>query len=136
MGDSGAYLLGYILSVLPLLGSHESNSFATLGAAVTLLTIPIMDTASAIFRRIKEKKSIGSPDREHIHHKLLDIGLKDRRIILVAYSYSLFLSAASIVAVIIRNSTGFFVLIGAWAASITAYILLTRARKAIISSSQ
>ncbi len=127
MGDSGAYLLGFTLSVLPLLEPTGGPALPTLGAAATVLTIPIIDTLSAITRRLRQRVSIGTPDKEHVHHKLREIGLKDRKLVAVTYLCSLLLGGASVGAVLLRGVGAALIFAGAWACSIAAYFALKSA---------
>ncbi|GHV25847.1 undecaprenyl-phosphate alpha-N-acetylglucosaminyl 1-phosphate transferase [Spirochaetia bacterium] len=73
MGDGGAYFLGLTLALLPLISAEDGNGLPLLYAAA-LLIIPIFDAFSAIWRRIRDKRRIDSPDRSHIHHKLFTLG--------------------------------------------------------------
>jgi UDP-GlcNAc:undecaprenyl-phosphate/decaprenyl-phosphate GlcNAc-1-phosphate transferase len=128
MGDSGAYLLGFTLSILPLIpGPGAESSPGILAAAATLLTIPIIDTISAIVRRLSQRRSIGTPDKEHVHHKLREIGLRDRKLVVVTYLYSVLLSAASIGAFILKGLAATLIFAAVWAFSIVAYFALKKA---------
>jgi UDP-GlcNAc:undecaprenyl-phosphate GlcNAc-1-phosphate transferase len=90
MGDSGSLILGYGLAVLPLIENGEAIPTGKLFIAITLLVIPIFDTLSAIFRRIRLKKSIAEPDRDHIHHKLMKLNLGTEKILFLIYSFCVF----------------------------------------------
>ena len=84
MGDSGSMFLGYIIAVIALLG-FKNVTLTTLLAPVCLLAIPVMDTLFAILRRIINKKPIDEPDKEHLHHQLLNLHLSHRNTVLVIY---------------------------------------------------
>jgi UDP-GlcNAc:undecaprenyl-phosphate GlcNAc-1-phosphate transferase len=71
MGDGGAYFLGFTLAVLPILTRLD---FPILYSAA-LVIIPVLDMVSAIWRRIRDGRRIDSPDKLHIHHKLINLGL-------------------------------------------------------------
>ncbi|RPJ09733.1 MAG: undecaprenyl/decaprenyl-phosphate alpha-N-acetylglucosaminyl 1-phosphate transferase [Spirochaetaceae bacterium] len=96
MGDSGSLFLGFALAVLPLMGISRAGSFSALLIPITVLMVPIIDTLAAIIRRIKKRTSIAAPDKEHIHHKLLDLGFSEKKILAVIYSICLYLSVISI----------------------------------------
>jgi UDP-GlcNAc:undecaprenyl-phosphate/decaprenyl-phosphate GlcNAc-1-phosphate transferase len=64
---------------------------------VLILGLPIFDTVFAIFRRIRKGKSIMEPDRGHIHHKLIDMGLSHRQSVVVMYIASASLGLCAIV---------------------------------------
>lgn len=74
MGDGGSQFIGFTLAVLPLLPNAQGEALIALPYAVAILLIPIFDTLAAIWRRVREKRSIDSPDKFHLHHKLLMMG--------------------------------------------------------------
>lgn len=97
MGDSGSYLLGFVLAVTPLVGPSQKGSAAVgLLVPVVALGVPIFDTMFTIVRRFLERRPIFSPDRGHVHHRLLDLGLTHRRAVLALYGVSIVFTAASI----------------------------------------
>ena len=90
-GTSGIMLIGYVLAVLSILGS------AKIAVAALVLGVPIIDTFWIIVRRVATGRSPSSPDRGHIHHRLLDLGLSHRGTVLVIYAVCLLLATLSIV---------------------------------------
>jgi UDP-GlcNAc:undecaprenyl-phosphate GlcNAc-1-phosphate transferase len=125
MGDSGSYLLGFCLAVLPLMGISKVAAFGSLILPITLLTVPIVDTASAIFRRLRQGRSIASPDKEHIHHKLLQIGMSERQILAVIYGFSVYLGVVAITSVILPKETNVYLILVVWVGSLLAYGIVT-----------
>jgi UDP-GlcNAc:undecaprenyl-phosphate GlcNAc-1-phosphate transferase len=89
-GTSGVQFVGYTLAVLAILGT------AKVAVALLVLSVPIIDTFWIIVRRLSEHRSPFSPDRTHIHHRLLDLGLSHRQTVLVIYSICLVLSVLSL----------------------------------------
>jgi UDP-GlcNAc:undecaprenyl-phosphate GlcNAc-1-phosphate transferase len=87
MGDGGSQFLGFMLAFLPLI---DTNSLPLPYAAV-LLSIPIFDTFAAIWRRLRDHKRIDSPDRLHVHHKLMNLGLGTRGVDGVLYTLQIVL---------------------------------------------
>lgn len=85
MGDTGSGFLGYSLAALAITGTVKDATAITLAAPVVALALPIFDTGFAIFRRVKNGRPIGEGDRDHIHHRLLDRGLGQRRTVLLLY---------------------------------------------------
>ena len=71
LGDTGALFIGFNLSLLAL-ESYRKLSLLTFVVPLLALAVPLMDTALSIYRRLRRHKSILSPDRQHIHHRLLD----------------------------------------------------------------
>ncbi|WP_269526969.1 MraY family glycosyltransferase [Coraliomargarita parva] len=90
MGDSGAYLIGYVIAALSLMNSHKGTVIAALIAPVLALALPIVDVGFAILRRGIRGLPLFRPDRLHIHHRLLGTGLSHRNTVLVLYAVSLF----------------------------------------------
>jgi UDP-GlcNAc:undecaprenyl-phosphate GlcNAc-1-phosphate transferase len=71
MGDSGSLFLGFTLAVIPLIYGKEQTSSMVFFMPLIVLIIPALDMIAAILRRKRRKLPIASPDREHIHHKLM-----------------------------------------------------------------
>jgi len=99
MGDSGSLFLGFMISVIALVG-FKVATLTSLVIPITILAIPIFDTVLAIFRRLLKGESIGAPDKEHFHHQLLKLKFSTRVSILIIYLINLMFSAASIFYVI------------------------------------
>ncbi|MDR1317644.1 MAG: undecaprenyl/decaprenyl-phosphate alpha-N-acetylglucosaminyl 1-phosphate transferase [Spirochaetales bacterium] len=97
MGDSGSLILGYTLALLPLIENGEENPSGELLILITLLVIPVFDTIAAILRRIRLKKSIAEPDRDHLHHKFLKAGFSQKKILLIIYSFCVFSGIAALI---------------------------------------
>jgi UDP-GlcNAc:undecaprenyl-phosphate GlcNAc-1-phosphate transferase len=88
MGDSGAMFLGYSLSVFAMMGLTKSTTAYSLITPFVILGIPLLDTFFAIVRRAINGKPVFAPDRDHLHHRLLAIGLSHRSTVLVIYAVS------------------------------------------------
>lgn len=97
LGDSGSYLIGFVLGVASLAGAqHKTSTAVSLLVPVVALGIPIFDTLFAMARRILERRPLFSPDRGHIHHRLLDMGFTHRRAVLALYGVCVALMVAAI----------------------------------------
>ena len=97
MGDSGSYMLGYVLAVSAVAGAPQKASTAVaLLVPVVALGVPIFDTMFAMVRRVLERRPMFSPDRGHIHHRLLDLGITHRRVVLILYGVSILFIALAI----------------------------------------
>lgn len=88
MGDTGSMILGFLLaftgiSFIEIFIAKKDEVFYHLQSApviaVAILILPIIDTITVIITRIYHGKSIMSPDKNHIHHKLLNLGLTHKR---------------------------------------------------------
>jgi UDP-GlcNAc:undecaprenyl-phosphate GlcNAc-1-phosphate transferase len=89
-GTSGIMLVGYCLAVLSILGA------AKVAVALLVLGVPIIDAFWIIVRRLAARRSPFSPDRGHIHHRLLDLGLSHRASVLVIYGLCVLLAVLSL----------------------------------------
>ena len=74
MGDAGSQFLGFMISVFPLFSSNKVFEYNKFLIMIVITAFPVFDTIAAIWRRIRDKKPIMSPDRSHLHHKLLNMG--------------------------------------------------------------
>lgn len=99
MGDCGAYFLGFILSSIAIIGAFKSVATLAILAPVLILGIPILDVILSIIRRIKKGESTFTPDKEHLHHKLLEMGLSQRQTVLLIYLANLILGAIALILV-------------------------------------
>jgi UDP-GlcNAc:undecaprenyl-phosphate GlcNAc-1-phosphate transferase len=114
MGDSGSYFLGFVLAAMSLAGSSQKASTAvSLLVPVLALGLPIVDTLFSMARRVLEKRSIFSPDRGHIHHRLLEMGFTHRRAVLALYGVSIFFTVAAVGVSLGRSWTVGLALLGA-----------------------
>jgi len=85
-GTSGVFFFGFTLALLSILGT------AKIAVALLVLSVPIIDTFWIIVRRVAQGRSPFSPDRGHIHHRLLDLGLSHRQTVLLIYGICLLLA--------------------------------------------
>jgi UDP-GlcNAc:undecaprenyl-phosphate/decaprenyl-phosphate GlcNAc-1-phosphate transferase len=96
LGDTGSLFLGYVLGATALLGGRQKEgALVSLLVPVLALGLPLTDTLLAMARRVLERRSVFSPDRGHIHHKLLDLGVTHRRAVLILYTCTALLCAAA-----------------------------------------
>ncbi len=97
MGDSGSYFLGFVLGTTSLAGSTQKTSTAvSILVPILALGVPIFDTLFTMLRRFLERRPLFSPDRGHIHHRLLDMGITHRRAVLILYGVSLLFTTAAV----------------------------------------
>ena len=91
LGTGGVMFLGYALAVLSIYGT------AKVAVALLVLGVPIIDTFWIIVRRIASGSSPFKPDRGHIHHRLLDLGLTQRQAVLSIYALCAILGILALV---------------------------------------
>jgi UDP-GlcNAc:undecaprenyl-phosphate GlcNAc-1-phosphate transferase len=92
MGDSGALFLGFTLSVISLMGVMKSTAAIALAVPLFIVGVPIFDTASAIIRRVIQRRPIQEADKGHIHHRLLGRGFDQTQTVLIIYAWCIALA--------------------------------------------
>lgn len=88
MGDGGSQLLGFAIAAISIMGAVKSATLVVVMIPALVLGLPIFDTLMAIIRRTARHQSIGTADKEHLHHKILKAGFGQRRAVLLMYSVS------------------------------------------------
>jgi UDP-GlcNAc:undecaprenyl-phosphate GlcNAc-1-phosphate transferase len=99
LGDSGSLFLGYALAVLSLESAHKGATAVLVLAPILALGVPIMDTTLTVLRRLLSSASLMQADRDHIHHRLIALGLSHRRAVLVLYAACLLGNVAAVFSV-------------------------------------
>jgi UDP-GlcNAc:undecaprenyl-phosphate GlcNAc-1-phosphate transferase len=125
MGDGGSQFLGFMIAALPLLGKTPQLEYNLLPFMIVITAIPILDTFAAIWRRTREGRSFFSPDKRHLHHKLLDMGYTKTSLLLVLDIIQFGICAISLLAMLwIMGIRGFLVLAGAFVAMIVFFAII------------
>lgn len=96
MGDSGSLFLGFTLAALSVVGVLKLVATAALLVPLLILGVPIFDTSFAIVRRAWSRRPIFSPDRGHLHHRLLGLGFSHRRAVIIIYGICLLLGGVAL----------------------------------------
>ncbi|SES10603.1 UDP-GlcNAc:undecaprenyl-phosphate GlcNAc-1-phosphate transferase [Gracilibacillus ureilyticus] len=114
MGDTGSLFLGYMISVLSIMGLFKNVTFFSIMVPIIVLGVPILDTMLAIIRRAIQRKPLMAPDKYHLHHCLIRLGFSHKETVIFIYALSCLFSAA---AIIFTRST-------VWGSGITLFLLL------------
>jgi UDP-GlcNAc:undecaprenyl-phosphate GlcNAc-1-phosphate transferase len=96
MGDSGALLLGFTLGALAVQGLLKTAAVATLLFPLLVLAIPILDTSFVVAKRIKYGEPVYGADRQHLHHRFLNIGYSQKRAALTMWAWCAVLAGAAL----------------------------------------
>ncbi len=96
MGDTGALFLGFIISVLSLLG-FKNITVVSLIIPIIILGVPISDTIFAIIRRKLNNQPISAPDKSHLHHCLLRTGYTHKQTVFIIYAIAMMFGLAAII---------------------------------------
>lgn len=97
MGDTGSLFLGYMISILAVMGLFKNVAVFSLIVPIIVLAIPILDTLFAIIRRIVQKKPLSAPDKFHLHHCIIRLGFTHRQTVIMIYAMSGLFSVAAII---------------------------------------
>ncbi|MCW3493919.1 MraY family glycosyltransferase [Microbacterium sp. SSM24] len=111
MGDSGALMIGLLMassaiavtsSITPaMVGDNDEfgrsqllGAFIPILLPVVIVLLPLLDFGLAVVRRMSKGKSPFSPDRKHLHHRMLDMGHSDLGAVLIFYAWTATVSIA------------------------------------------
>ncbi|MBU3103659.1 MraY family glycosyltransferase [Clostridium gasigenes] len=103
MGDSGANLLGFILSIIALDGAFKQATVLSLFIPILALAVPIFDNLFVIVKRFLEGKPVYQADRSQIHYRLQEKGFSQRQVVTYINIISLTFSAISIILLLIKK---------------------------------
>lgn len=128
MGDTGSMLLGLLLaaSTITLAGQVDPSALAGRALLPTLLplllpvavmAIPLLDLFAAVIRRTRARRNPFAPDKEHLHHRLLQIGHSPVRAVLLMYAWTGLLAGTAV-------AMAFVPLVWALAGFVIGFLLL------------
>jgi len=145
MGDSGALVLGLLMatSTIALTTQGDVNAFdperfgrsQLLGAFIpivlplVIVMLPLLDFGLAVFRRMRAGKSPFSPDRKHLHHRMLDLGHRHRDAVLIFYAWSAVISLTVLLMYIAGRQDwpgGYFAAVAFGVVGVIACLIVTR----------
>ena len=109
LGDTGALFIGFMIAVLSLQGLKNATAVAVV---TPILGVPITDTFLAIIRRTLSGQKFYTPDKHHLHHRLLSLGLTHRGTVLVIYGISLVFAMISLLLNVSSRIGGVLLMIG------------------------
>jgi UDP-GlcNAc:undecaprenyl-phosphate/decaprenyl-phosphate GlcNAc-1-phosphate transferase len=113
MGDSGSMLLGLLLAAATVSGIGRTvgptdTDLAALAIPIAIpllvLAVPFVDVVFAVIRRLRRRRPVFMPDKQHIHHRLLEIGHTHRQAVLLMYLWSALLASAAVAITFIRST--------------------------------
>lgn len=97
MGDGGSLLLGFLLASASLLGSAKTSTVLALAVPLVALGLPIFEIIFSFLRRALSGQHPFKPDRRHLHHRLLDLGLDPQRVVILLLFATAFLGINSVI---------------------------------------
>ncbi len=103
MGDCGSLFLGFTIASASILCVAKSAALVGLALPALALGIPIFDTLFSMLRRFLERRSLFAPDRRHIHHRLLDLGLHQRQAVMAIHLATLIAAGLGLFMMVNQN---------------------------------
>jgi len=103
--------LGLILGVISIQGINKMAITVALMIPITVLAIPIYDTILAIIRRFVSNKHIFKPDRQHIHYRLLDMGVTHRHVVMLLYFIGIYFGIIAFLIILLPVKFAFVALL-------------------------
>ena len=127
MGDTGALLLGYVLSTASVVGLLKMYTAVTFAMPLLALALPLFDTVFAVVRRLSHGENPMKADRGHIHHRLLAMGLNQKQAVAILYGFSVLLGLAAVL-LAANGSVRFWLLLlaGTAVAAVWLWLFLRR----------
>lgn len=132
MGDGGSQFLGFMVAAIPLFPFGNSFDYNRSLVAFILAGIPILDTIAAIWRRTREGRSFFSPDRAHLHHKLMNMGYSTKALLSILLLLQLGLCAFVIIGLWCGPIKGFFILVGAVCVVSAFFVVIHYTHRAVL----
>lgn len=86
MGDTGAYFIGFVIGGLTVMGAFKVAASISIFVPILVLAVPLLDAGLSTVRRYLKGQPVFAADRDHLHHRLLDMGFSQRAICAVMYS--------------------------------------------------
>jgi len=125
MGDTGALLLGFVLSTVSIMGLFKFYAIISFAVPFLVIGLPFFDTAFALVRRLsKGQNPLSHRDRGHFHHRLLDMGLSQKQAVAILYAISGLLGLSAVVITTSGEIRALLVLLAAIVATIVAVSIL------------
>lgn len=106
MGDGGSQFMGFIIAAIPLYYSTSNFEYNKFLVMIVLVSIPMLDTIAAMWRRTREHRSFLSPDSRHIHHKLISLGFSRVQTLIFLLSIQILLCLSAGLGMYLRENKG------------------------------
>ena len=132
MGDGGSQFLGFMIAAIPLFPFNKSFDYNRILVASILASIPILDTIAAIWRRKREGRSFFSPDKAHLHHKLMNMGYSTKGLLAILLLLQFGLCSFTIIGLWCGSIKGFFILLGALCVVTAFFVVIHYTHRAVL----
>jgi UDP-GlcNAc:undecaprenyl-phosphate/decaprenyl-phosphate GlcNAc-1-phosphate transferase len=132
MGDNGSQYMGFMIATVPLYYSTDNFEYNKFLIMLVLVAIPMMDTIAAVWRRLRDHRPIMSPDRAHLHHKLLNLGYTKKQAMEMLLLIQLMLCIAVCLAMYLSRSKGAILLLVVYAFMMLFFSIIHFTNRAIL----
>lgn len=132
MGDNGSQFLGFMVAITPLYTSADTFEFNKFLIMLVLVSFPMMDTIAAIWRRLRDHRPIMSPDRSHLHHKLLNLGYTKKQALILVVLIQTLLCAAVILSYFLQFKKGTAILAMAYVFMVVFFSVIHYTNRAVM----
>jgi UDP-GlcNAc:undecaprenyl-phosphate GlcNAc-1-phosphate transferase len=96
MGDCGAYFLGYMIASVTVMGAFKMAAAIAIFVPILVLAVPLLDTVLSPVRRFLSGRPAFAADRDHLHHRLIALGLAETRVVALTYAVTAVCGAIAI----------------------------------------
>ena len=126
MGDAGALFLGFVLATTTMVEEQKGVAVIALVVPMVVMAVPMLDTALSFGRRLLRARrgEFFTPDRDHLHHRLLNLGLTQRQVVLALYYVSGCMGLMAFILSVVPSRYGFLILVLAGLAILFGVIVL------------
>jgi len=132
MGDAGSLFIGYTLSILTIINTYYTPESTPTAAAVIMplliLSVPVFDTFSVMYIRLKNKVSIFTADRNHLSHRLINMGMSTKQTVLFIYLVNLCIGLGALLLGEL-NRTGCIIVLAQAITMLAIIVILERVKK-------
>lgn len=126
MGDTGALFLGFVLGTSTMVEQQKGVAVIALAVPMVVMAVPFLDTVLSFGRRLQRARDgrFFTPDRNHLHHRLLDLGLAQRQVVLSLYYVSVCMGLMAFILSVVPVAYSFLILLLAGMAILFGVIVL------------
>ncbi len=129
MGDVGAMSIGFILATISIQGLFKFYAVISFAVPFLILALPIFDEVFAVVRRLLKGQNPMSPDRGHVHHRLIDMGFNQKQAVAIMYTMSGILGLTAVVLTASGEIRAMFLLLAFLLVGFVAWRLIGFGRK-------
>lgn len=132
MGDNGSQFLGFMVSTIPLYSAATKIEFSKPLLLLLIVAFPMLDMIASIWRRLRDHRPIMSPDRFHLHHKLLNVGFSKRQVLCVILAIQLEICASAFISTLIEKKSSIALLGISYSFMLAFFTVIHYANRAVL----